>query len=71
MGDAVVLGLQLGTFELRDCHKQVRIARQLLVPRIVIKDGHLYARPEPCQVQFPFIRDETTGLMSGGKTNVI
>jgi dihydroorotase len=44
-GDAVVLGLQEGTFELRDCHKQVRIARQLLVPRVVIKDGHLYSQP--------------------------
>ncbi len=45
-GDAVVLGLEEGAFELRDCHKQVRIARQLLVPRIVIKDGHVYAKPE-------------------------
>lgn len=45
-GDAVVLGLEKGAFELRDCHQQVRIGRQLLVPRIVIKDGHVYARPE-------------------------
>jgi dihydroorotase len=42
-GDAVVLALEEGTFELKDCHKEVRIARQLLVPRVVIKDGRVYA----------------------------
>jgi dihydroorotase len=42
-GDAVVLGVEEGTFELRDCHKQVQVARQLLVPRVVIKGGHVYA----------------------------
>ena len=45
-GDAVVLGLQEGAFELWDCHKEARTARQLLVPRMVIKDGLLYAGPE-------------------------
>jgi dihydroorotase len=45
-GDAVLLDLEEGAFELRDCHKQVRIARQLLVPRLVIKDGHVYAGPQ-------------------------
>jgi dihydroorotase len=44
-GDAVVLDLQEGAFELRDCHKQTRAARQLLVPRVVIKDGRIYSPP--------------------------
>jgi dihydroorotase len=41
-GDAVVLGLQEGTFDLYDCHKQARRARQLLVPHVVIKGGRVY-----------------------------
>jgi dihydroorotase len=44
-GDAVVLGLEEGAFELRDCHDQVRTGRQRLVPRTVIKDGRIYAGP--------------------------
>ena len=40
-GDAVVLGLQEGTFDLYDCHKQVRQARQLLVPEVVVKGGRV------------------------------
>ena len=41
-GDAVVLGLKEGSFDLYDCHKQVRKARQLLQPCVVIKGGHVY-----------------------------
>jgi dihydroorotase len=41
-GDAVVLGVQEGTFDLYDCHKQVRQAGQLLVPEVVIAGGRVY-----------------------------
>jgi dihydroorotase len=41
-GDAVVLGLQEGAFDLYDCHKQVRQAGQLLVPHVVIVGGRVY-----------------------------
>jgi dihydroorotase len=41
-GDAVVLGLKEGSFDLYDCHKQVQRARHLLVPEVVIKGGHIY-----------------------------
>jgi dihydroorotase len=41
-GDAVVLGLHEGAYDLWDCHKQVRQARQLLVPEVVIKGGRVY-----------------------------
>ena len=42
MGDAVVLELKEGSFALQDCHQDVRTAGQLLVPRVVIKDGRVY-----------------------------
>jgi dihydroorotase len=42
-GDAVVLALQEGAFELEDCHGQTRTGRQLLAPRVVIKDGQVYS----------------------------
>ena len=41
-GDAVVLELKEGSFALQDCHQDVRTAGQLLVPRVVIKDGRVY-----------------------------
>jgi dihydroorotase len=41
-GDAVVLDLREGAYDLWDCHKQVRQARQLLVPEVVIKGGRVY-----------------------------
>jgi predicted amidohydrolase len=41
-GDAVVLGLHEGAYDLWDCHKQVRRARRLLVPEVVIKGGQVY-----------------------------
>jgi dihydroorotase len=47
-GDAVVLGVREGAFDLYDCHKQVRQARRLLAPEVVIKGGRVYegaARP--------------------------
>jgi predicted amidohydrolase len=37
-----VLGLHEGAYDLWDCHKQVRQARQLLVPEVVIKGGRVY-----------------------------
>ena len=42
-GDAVILGLEEGTFALWDCHHQLRTARQMLVPHVVIKDGRVYS----------------------------
>jgi dihydroorotase len=44
-GDAAVFDLQEGRFELADCHKQVRLGRQRLAPRLVIVRGHLYSGP--------------------------
>ena len=44
-GDAVVLGKEEGAFELVDCHGQVRIARERLVPRVVVKGGRVYTGP--------------------------
>jgi len=44
-GDAVVLGMEQGAFALVDCHGQVRIARERLLPRAVVKGGRIYAGP--------------------------
>jgi dihydroorotase len=44
-GDAVVAEIQEGAFELTDCHRQTRVARQRLRPRTVIKGGHVYTGP--------------------------
>jgi dihydroorotase len=44
-GDAVVLGKEGGAFELVDCHGQVRIAKERLVPRVVVKGGRVYTGP--------------------------
>jgi dihydroorotase len=41
-GDAVVLELQEGAYDLVDCHKQVRRAGQVLVPRLVVAGGRIY-----------------------------
>jgi dihydroorotase len=41
-GDAVLLDLEEGAFELHDTHEQVRLGRQRLVPRTVIKGGTVY-----------------------------
>jgi dihydroorotase len=41
-GDAVVLDVEKGAFELEDCHGHVRIGRQLLVPQMVIREGRVY-----------------------------
>jgi dihydroorotase len=45
-GDAAVLGLEEGAFELTDCHGQVRVASRRLVPRVVIAKGRVYSREE-------------------------
>ena len=45
-GDAAVLELREGTFDLIDCHKQVRQAGQVLVPRLVIAGGRVYDGPK-------------------------
>jgi dihydroorotase len=42
-GDAAVLELRDGSFELHDSHNQLRVAKYLLVPKTVIKDGQVYA----------------------------
>ena len=41
-GDAVVVDLEEGAFELHDTHEQVRLGRQRLVPKTVIKGGRVY-----------------------------
>jgi dihydroorotase len=41
-GDAVVLELQTGEFELRDAHGEVRLDRQRLVPTMVVRSGKRY-----------------------------
>ncbi|MGH2405686.1 MAG: amidohydrolase/deacetylase family metallohydrolase [bacterium] len=41
-GDAVVLDLEEGRFELEDAHQQVRIGSRRLVPTAVIRGGRLY-----------------------------
>lgn len=43
-GDAVVFELQEGAFELWDAHRQVRVARQRLVPTTVVRAGKVYIR---------------------------
>lgn len=44
-GDAAVMELQEGAFELMDCHQQVRLARQRFAPRGVIRGGRVYTGP--------------------------
>ena len=44
-GDAVVLEVQEGQFELRDSHDEVRIGRRRLVPRAVVRAGKVYRGP--------------------------
>jgi dihydroorotase len=44
-GDAVVLRLEEGSFELLDCHQQARLGRQRLVPEVVIRAGSVYTGP--------------------------
>lgn len=41
-GDAVVMRLEEGSFELVDCHRQVRRASRRLLPVAIIKDGRVY-----------------------------
>jgi dihydroorotase len=41
-GDAVVLELQEGEFELRDAYGEVRLGRQRLVPATVVRSGKRY-----------------------------
>jgi dihydroorotase len=41
-GDAVVLRLEEGSFELLDCHQQARLGRQRLVPEVVVRAGSVY-----------------------------
>jgi len=46
-GDAVVFDLLEGSFPLVDSHRQTRLARQRLEPRVVIKGGKVYEGPAP------------------------
>jgi predicted amidohydrolase len=46
-GDAVVLDLEQGRFELRDSHDKVRIGSQRLIPTTVVRAGKLYREPSP------------------------
>jgi len=46
-GDAVVLELQEGEFELYDAHKQVRIGKRRLVPQVVVKAGKVHRPSQP------------------------
>ncbi len=41
-GDAVVMELAEGNFDLRDCAGQTRTCRQLLRPQVVVKGGKVY-----------------------------
>jgi predicted amidohydrolase len=41
-GDAVVFDLEEGRFEYWDSHQQVRVGRQRLVPRVVVRAGKVY-----------------------------
>jgi dihydroorotase len=44
-GDAVAFALLEGRFDLRDSHGEVRIGRQRLVPRTVVRGGRVYREP--------------------------
>ncbi len=41
-GDAVVLELETGEFRLTDCQGEMRMGRQRLTPRLVVRAGRLY-----------------------------
>jgi dihydroorotase len=41
-GDAVVLELETGKFRLTDCQGEMRMGRQRLTPRLVVRAGRLY-----------------------------
>ena len=43
-GDAVVFDLEIGEFKLWDSHGQFRIARQRLVPNLVVRKGEVYSK---------------------------
>jgi dihydroorotase len=45
-GDAVVFDLEEGSFDLVDSFQRVRVGRQQLVPRVVVKGGKVYRGPE-------------------------
>jgi dihydroorotase len=46
-GDAALFALEEGSFPLVDCHRETRMARAKLAPRLVIKDGALYEGDAP------------------------
>ena len=42
-GDAVILNIEEGRFDLVDCHNETRVADRRLAPRAVIRDGRVQA----------------------------